>query len=176
MTKNYRRTALREFVKDEILGIVFGFLAVLILKLFKEESPSSLFYIVPAVMGLVAFLANLLGNLKPFIRTDPEGITKFKFSFFGNPEIGVFLPWQKIKEIDLNLFGLGFLKYKIRLTQKSNHETLTADYTVSEFRELLKEVFSRATQAQYTEETKKTVSQFYKELTQLVPALSVKTT
>ena len=174
MTKNYRRTALREFVKDEILGIVFGFLAVLILKLFKEESPSSLFYIVPAVMGLVAFLANLLGNLKPLIRTDPEGITKFKFSFFGNPEIGVFLPWQKIKEIDLNLFGLGFLKYKIRLTLKSEEETLTADHTVSEFKQLLKDVFSQASRAVYSEETKKTVSQFYKELTQLVPALSVK--
>jgi len=163
-------------MKDEILGIVFGFLGVLILKLFKEESPSSLFYIVPAILGLIAFLFNLLGNLKPLIRTDPQGIAKFKFSLFWVPETEVFLPWQKIKEIDLSLSGLGWLKFKIRLTLITPEQNLAVDHTVSEFKELLKDVFSQTIQAKYTQETKKIISQFYKELTQLIPTLSDKTT
>ncbi len=171
MIKYYKRTSLGEIVKDELLGLVFGFLGALILKLFKEDSPSTLFYLVPAFLGLTALITNLLGNLAAYIRTDTEGITKFKFSLFKTPGVDVYLPWQKINEVDLKVSGIGFLKYKVCLRLKGNDQSITVNHTVSDFKELLRDVFSRATSARYGRETTEVINVFYKDLINLISTL-----
>jgi uncharacterized membrane protein YeaQ/YmgE (transglycosylase-associated protein family) len=172
MAKDYKRNSFTEIIKGEILGLVFGFLGSLLVMTLKKESPSSLFYIIPAVLGISSLVVDLVGNLKPFIRTDQEKIVKYKFSLLKKEAIAVSLPWQKIKEVDLNL--VGFIKYKFRLSMKSNDQCLTAENTISDFKDLLSEVFSRATNATLNEETKMIVSRYFKELSHLIIGLSTK--
>jgi len=168
MAKDYRRNSLTEIIKGEILGLVFGFLGALLVVTIKKESPSSLFYIIPAVLGISSLVVDLVGNLKPFIKTDQEKIVKYKFSLLKKEAIEVSLPWQKIKEVDLNLVGFGFIRYKFRLSLKSGDQCLAAENTISDFKDLLKEVFSRATNASFNEETKKIISRYFKELSHLI--------
>ena len=172
MAKDYKRNSFTEIIKGEILGLVFGFLGSLLVMTLKKESPSSLFYIIPAVLGISSLMVDLVGNLKPFIRTDQEKIVKYKFSLLKKEAIAVSLPWQKIKEVDLNL--VGFIKYKFRLNLKSEDQCLTAENTISDFKDLLREVFSRATNATLNEETKMIVSRHFKELSHLIIGLSTK--
>lgn len=174
MVKDYRRTSFSEIVKGELLGLVFGFLGALLVTTLEKESPSSLFYIIPAVLGISSLVVDLVGNLRPFIRTDQEKIVKYRFSLLKKDAIAVSLPWQKIKEIDLSLVGFGFLKYRFRLSLKLDKQTLTAENTISDFKDLLKEVFSRATSATLNEETKMIVSRYFKELSHLIIGLSTK--
>jgi len=174
MAKDYKRNSFTEIIKGEILGLVFGFLGSLLVMTLKKESPSSLFYIIPAVLGISSLMVDLVGNLKPFIRTDQEKIVKYKFSLLKKEAIAVSLPWQKIKEVDLNLVGFGFIKYKFHLSMKSNDQCLTAENTISDFKDLLSGVFSRATNATLNEETKMIVSRHFKELSHLIIGLSTK--
>jgi hypothetical protein len=176
MEKEYRRTSFIEIIKGEVLGLIFGFIGALIVVTVKKESPSSLFYIIPAILGLVSLLVDLIGNLRPLIKIDQEKITRYKFSLLKKNRVAVALPWQRIKSIDLSLAGPGFLKYKIRLTLKSDEdECLMAVNTQSDFSDLLKEVFSRAVTARFTPQTGSVVKQHFKELLQLNPNLSTQT-
>jgi len=174
MAKDYRRNSFSDIIKGEILGLIFGFLGALLVVTIKKESPSSLFYIIPAVLGISSLVVDLVGNLRPFIRTDQEKIVKYKFSLLKKEAIAVSLPWQKIKEVDLNLVGFGFIKYKFRLSLKSGDQSLTAENTVTDFKDLLKEVFSRATIASYNEDTRQIISLYFKELLHVNPSLSMK--
>jgi len=161
-------------VKGELLGLVFGFLGALLVTILEKESPSSLFYIIPSVLGISSLVVDLVGNLKPFIRIDQEKIVKYKFRLLKKETVAVSLPWQKIKEVDLNFVGFGFIKYKFRLSLKSGDQCLTAENTISDFKDLLREVFSRATSASSNKETKQIINRYFEELLRLIPSLSLK--
>ncbi len=168
MTKYFRKVGIREFIKDELLGIVFGLLAAGIVALFQDKKPGAMFYIVPAGFGLLSLLINLVNNIRPFLKTDTSGITKFKFALFGELQSDIFFAWVEIRKIELRFSGLKFLPLGLKLVLKSAAEEIIINSTTSNFDELLKDVLIRADSAMIDESTKRNLGTFYKDQAQYV--------
>src|SRR3989304_7485179 len=151
MNKEYKKVSWAEIIKDEILGLVFGFLAALLVYWLKKEPPTQLFYIVPATFGLISLIFNLLSNSQPFIIIDQEKVTQNKLNPLKRNVTRVVLKWNEITEISFEYTR--FPRLRLRLELKGKDKLLPAENDMSDFKDFVKEVLVRSHNAYYSQKT-----------------------
>ena len=169
MNKEYKKVSWSEILKDEILGLVFGFLAALLVAWLKKEPPGEIFYIIPAVFGLVSLIYNLLSNLGSFISIDQEKITQNQLNPLKRNIPRVVLRWNEIKEVNFDYTS--FPRFRLRLELKGKDKTLQAENDMSHFKDFVKEALVRSYNASYSPKTLANLNKFMKDLIPMVAPL-----
>ncbi len=169
MNKAYKKVSWSEIIKDEILGLFFGFLAALLVVWLKKEPPSQLFYIVPAIFGLVSLIFNLLSNSQPFIIIDQEKVTQNKLNPLKRNVPRMVLGWNEITEISFDYTS--FPRFRLRLELKGKDKTLQAENDMSHFKDFVKEALVRSYNANYSPKTIANLNKFMKDLLPMVASL-----
>lgn len=169
MNKEYKKVSWTEIIKDEILGLVFGFLAVLLVVWLDKEPPSQIFYIVPAIFGLVSLIYNLLANMGTFISIDQEKVTQNKLNPLKKNVPRVVLRWNEIKEVNFDYTS--FPRFRLRLELKGKEKTLQAENDMSHFKDFVKETLVRSYNASYSPKTLANLNKFMKDLVPMVASL-----